>query len=366
MLRWLNILLLVLGLAGEVRAEDEIVDSPEPKTLNLYDASVPPVTNVQPPEDVLEPATNVLQLLKIGVRIDPGLSLGSPTQQGFALNSVRLSLSGDLNETFDYRLSFGQTREFSSALIPQITPVEAYLTAKSPRFGILPALKARVGLFTPSFHPLWSPDLSDLDIIDYSAAHRDLFIGRDLGLEAAFSSSSTGFTLGGGIFNGIGPTTINSNSTKAFLGFVRQQWGKESYFALGASGYWLGQSAIGSINYKANSMGLVYFDVNLARPGVRLVGEMLYGTFEDSTRTTRPSGGGVTAWAKIIEGIRLYLRYSEISSSPVGSGLGRQQWLGGPVFDLAPEIKLFAHYEVLRYSDRSIENQFLLRFRLNL
>lgn len=321
------------------------------------------------PVDLKSNEPDATELLNVGIRLDPGLTVGSPIQQGFLLNSARLTLFGT-SDRFDYRLSLGQTREFSGALIPQMTPVEAYIRAnawREPGEFDEYRLQATFGMFTPSFHPYWSPDLSDIDVNDYSVAHRAVFIGRDLGAELKYQNRAAGFSGGIGAFNGSGITTINSNNTKAFTAFARTEWGRPgSSIAFGLSGYWLGQSSRGGVNFKSNTLALGYTEINILDSRLKFVMEYFGGVFEDSTRRLNISGGAVWSWFELWEGTRLFARVESLSSSPIGNSLGFDHLVVGPIFDLSRTLKLYTHFDTLKYEDGTSQSQVLFRLRLNL
>lgn len=368
-------LIFILGtlLASSIHAEEidssDVVPAEVSGAIDDSTAGEPtPVTSRA--QDVLKTDDNAISdLINVGLRIDPGLIIGSPIQQGFVINSVRLTLFGT-SDRFDYRLSLGQTREFAAALIPQMTAVEAYVRGnafKEPGEFDEYRLQAKIGMFTPSFHPYWSPDLSDVDINDYSLAHRDVLIGRDLGAELKYQNKEVGFSGGFGAFNGSGITTINSNNTKAFTVFLRQQMGtSQSNVAIGLSGYWLGQSTRGGVNFKSNALGMGYTELSLFDSRLKVVIEYFGGTFEDSTRRMTVSGGALWGWFQLFEGARLFARIETLSGSPVGNSLGFDHLVMGPIFDLNRSLKLFTHFETVKYEDGNTENQMIFRLRLNL
>ena len=359
------IAMLLFCCSLPVRAEDTPLDGPDEVPSEAQATAA-----IEDEKKAIDPVL-LTEVLNIGLRMDPGFAVGSPVQQGFTLNSARVSLFGEMG-LFDYRFSLGQTREFSGALLPQMTPVEAYLQASllgASGPDRLPAVEGQIGMFTPTFHPLWSPDLSDVDVIDYSLVHREILLGRDLGAEVRFSAHAQSLVVGAGTFNGSGITAINSNNTKVFTGFVRKKWGEEGNAvqgALGFSGYLLLQSTPGSINHKSNSIQMLYGELALFHSQLKLMGEFYNGTFEDSTRLVDVFGGAVTAWIRFNDGIRLFTRFETLSAAPVGGGLGIRHLVMGPIFDLSEHIKLFAHFDYSSYSNQASETQLLVRFRLNL
>lgn len=146
------------------KAAEKTVPAPETKKETAKGAPA----EVRPDTELDELANSLLddverEQLAVSARFDLAFLTGNSVTQGFSLPSLRVSIYGDVTSILSYRVSVGQTREFTSALLPQLIPVEAYMDlgssdtrSKESRFSI------RVGMFTPSQNPFWTPDLSDL------------------------------------------------------------------------------------------------------------------------------------------------------------------------------------------------------------
>lgn len=312
----------------------------------------------------------VREVLTFGLRFDTSFSAGSPAQQGFFIPSSRLSAYGVLSDWVSYRFSVGQTREFSTVLLPQLLPVEAFLNLSdfSREQGEAdPMLSWKVGLFTPSFHPNWTKDLSDLDLPDYGESHKALFMARDIGTELSYEFSPRGMKLGIGAFNGNGIVSMNSNNSKAFTAFVQNSaMVGEFRLTLLASGYALFQSSRGSINYRSRMVGMVSLLTEWEPLNLSANLDFFGGTFEDSMRSLNPSGWAASVSVGIEPWMRVWGRVEILSNPPESATNPTQHFQIGPELLLGENFKLFAYYDYLNFELLGAENSFQVRLRLNL
>lgn len=302
------------------------------------------------------------QLLMVGLRLDAAYQGGGMVTQGFSLPSVRLTAWGDAGNSISYRFSAGQTREFSSALLPVLMPVEGYIdlhTESSLFSGRAAEFKLRLGLFTPSFVPWWTPDLSDVPLPDYHETHRRLFLSRDLGAELSVAWGKTVFYAGA--FNGSGIFSLNTNNSRAFTAGARTQFsmGKVDW-TWGVSFLFHEQADPASVNFKQDWMTDVYTSLEIPGTAWRLTAEAFGGQQNDSVQSTGPFGTAATLQAPLFRGVKLFTRAEFLNSQK--SLLHGQ---GGLIVDLHPALTAYAFYQYLERFD-GIENLGQLRLRLNL
>lgn len=306
--------------------------------------------DIVPTEMLSVPSSSVAEtsLLNVGVRFDSQFIGGDPTQQGFSIPSARLTASGDATSYLSYRFSVGQTREFTSLSLPQLMPVEAYVQASNLPTGVVDSgsrVSLTMGLFTPSFNPWWTPDLTYLYIPDYAASHRMLFITRDIGAEITFAPLSDRVEFAIGAFNGNGIQSPNTNNARAFTGMARAaiplgpvRW------MLGAGAYQYSQSSRGSVNFRTQWTADLYTAFDYAPAGISLCGEVFLGEYEDSTRMLSPRGAAGMVTVGIVSWLKLFARYETLKSAPV-TGLGVRHFQAGPLFEPTPYLKIWGLYE---------------------
>ncbi len=304
-------------------------------------------------------------LLQVGLRMDAAYSGGGVVTQGFSIPSIRLTTWGQAGDLISYRFSLGQTREFSSVLLPQVMPVEAFIdfnSATAMDWDPRSKLSLRVGLTTPTFNPWWSPDLADIALPDYHQTHRLLFLNRDIGAEAHFEPIANKLALTFGIFNGSGIFSLNTNNSKAFTASAK------ALFSLGSAKLTLGMSAMlheqadpTSVNYKSNLVGNFYTALELS-PDFRITAELFGGELNDSTRTATPLGGAGTLHLPLFSGVRLFARAEVLRNAGFGTGFVRNGEFG-PLLELHKAAHAYLFYQ---YLDRggSIENMGWVRVRL--
>jgi len=323
---------------------------------------------VTPPAIVEENRAENSERLGLGLRLDSAFSAGAPAQQGFAVPSVRVTLHGDISTNASYRLSLGQTREFSTVMLPQILPVEAYIdiaTGRNDGMSAESLLNWRIGMFTPTFNPWWTPDLTDVDLPDYHETHKQLFISRDLGTEISYEVRPGGLKFGAGAFNGNGIVALNSNSSKAFTGYLSQgiqfpglKW------TLGASGYTLVQSDPDSINYKSYLVGNVYSAFHFEKIALDLKVEFFAGSFRDSTQNFSSAGGAGTLYVGILPWLRLFTRGESVSNPVTTQFAQYRHFQIGPSFYLGEGLKAYTFYDYADSGTGHQENSFHIRLRL--
>lgn len=353
---------------SKVETAGEGKDSESPKNGEKSTAELPKVSGQSQP-DVKEqprpnPAAAYLNILTVGARLDTAASIASPTYQGFSIPSVRLTAFGHTIPQVGYRLSLGQTREYSSVLLPQILPVEAYIDLFPNRVAVEDeAVGFRIGMFTPLFNPWWTPDLSDIPFPDYQITHSALFISRDIGAEMTLPLLPEQLKLSLGIVNGNGIFGLNTNSSKAVTAQVVATFPIEnSKIKLGWGGYTLKQATSGSVNYKSNWVSNFFASFESAT--VLLSGEAFFGSFTDSTRAVAPSGTAGALRVILLESFFVFIRVESLVNPPSGaSPLNRIQ--AGPILTIGESLSVygfFNHWRVGSSNQRSGE----LRFRLTI
>ncbi|MCB0405485.1 MAG: hypothetical protein KDD51_11925 [Bdellovibrionales bacterium] len=305
--------------------------------------------------------------LAVSARFDLAFLTGNSVTQGFSLPSLRLSIYGDVTSILSYRVSMGQTREFTSALLPQLIPVEAYMDlgstdtrSKESRFSI------RVGMFTPSQNPFWTPDLSDLPVPSYGRTHRELYLFRDLGAELRYESGSRNFEASVAAVNGIGIFSQNTNNSKAGAVYLkgRVPFGEWGFYA-GVGGMGLLQSVSGNVNYKRNWAITGFVGVR-SRFGI-VQGEYSVGEFETSSTYRNPAGGALIALARLSEQVKFFLRYEQLVNPPTGGSGTLKAFQIGPVLELHETLTLFGTYTQTQEADGSaLTHSGEVRFRLNI
>ncbi len=345
------------------------VDSEPPKTENpvtpIPIQPDPTPQQAKPVDTEIEdeaPTASELNLISVAARMDLTAVIGNPTYQGFSLPSVRFSAYGGASPAVGYRLSVGQTREFSSALINQLIPVEAYVDLY-PVMGEVFQRKIRIrtGLFTPQYNPWWSADLSDLVFPDYLSTHTLLFVSRDLGVEVRFALGEDTLLLSVGYVNGNGILSLNTNSTKTLIGSAKLSLPVgASRMGIGWGGYSLRQAALGSINFKSNSIHDIFAFAE-GDWGV-LVGEFFFGKFSDSTRGVFPSGGAGSLMVRPFENLWFFVRGEGLANPPTGNG-PLSQWQVGPILHLNSATTLFSYF---KYNRVGVANQYSGEVRLRL
>lgn len=307
-------------------------------------------------------------LLVVSARIDAAFSGGDPAVQGFSIPSVRLSASGNAAPNVGYRLSLGQTREYSSQLVPQVIPTEAFIRLDSvPRAEAAsrPHASFSLGMFTPSLNPWWTPDLGDLNVPDYQGTHRALLLSRDVGAELSLVPVPDRLEIAIGAFNGNGIVGLNTNNAKAFTAFLRagQPIGPWKIIA-GAGGYVSSQSNVGSVNYRSEAIADVFLSVELSVIGLELNIEGFGGKYEDSRGKLSPMGGAGTITLGT-DWLKAFGRYQSLTSAPTATGV-LKQFEFGPMYQPFPSLRIFGLYQSVDTGTGSLESSGTLRMRLTI
>jgi hypothetical protein len=320
------------------------------------ESATPTTTDIKESE-----AAAVPPLITLGARIDALFSEGLPTQQGFSIPSVRLSADGEVSKTIDYHLWFGETREFSTALLPQIMPVEAAIEwLPFARFTW------RVGMFTPFFDPWWTPDLSDLEIPDYSLVQSAVLLSRDIGTEMVYEIIPRYLTASIGAFNGNGILSLNTNSSRAFTASLRSSFNivPEFIVSVGASAYTLSQSTLGAVNYRSTSIADCFMTLEFPALGFEVTGEVLGGAYQDSMNSTSPFGGVVLAFLDLTPSIKMFARGEVLNGNPNGDAYPLRQLQVGPIIKLDKALSAYIFYDYLEPGDGSSVSSGEIRLRL--
>lgn len=360
-----------------ISAEPELTELPElPTSSKKEELSAPKMENEtsgangvesipfpKAKEEELSPSNS----LGFNIRIDTAYSGGGAVYQGFSIPSIRLSGFGEVDKYLNYRLSFGQTREFSTASLAQILPVEAFvvLSLNPNSTETYSNLKLKVGLFSPSFNPVWTPDLSYLNIPDFNETHRALFLSREVGAELMFEPFNKVLEMGVGAFNGTGVFAQNTNNAKAFTAYLKlniqmQKWN----FSLGTGNYFLNQASLGSINYKSTRVSDVFLNIEIPHWNTQFVIDGFTAQFDDSVSGIAPLGGAAVLSLGITSWLGLFGRYEYATKSPVLSGCIRQFQIGPEIY-FNPSVKSFITFTELE-AGGSKEKTLMVRLRLSI
>jgi hypothetical protein len=334
---------------------------PSPEPPLSVDASAPlpvPPTNSQAPLSVPEAGAlsepgatreaviysteepTETKAINTHVRFDGNFFTGSGGVEGFSLPSYRLSLFGVVSPHIRYRMSLGQAREFSSVLLPQVVPVEAFAVfAAGNRKKNHATITA--GLFAPSLVPWWTPDLSDLPIPEYASVHRAMLLGRELGTELTVAvvpgsvEASVAFVNGTGIFGS------QSGATRAVTGMVRAAFGTPAIrVMLGAGGYYLTVGTLGTSQFRQQTVVDAFLQLRVPRLGVMLGADAIFGQYVDAFRKLAPSGGNVFLLANVASWADGFGRY-EFLDRWWGDRPSFRRVEVGPVFRLDAGVRLF-------------------------
>ena len=303
-------------------------------------------------------------LMAFSARVDAGYIQGNTVTQGFTIPSLRLSAHGDVTDVISYRLSFGETREFSTALLPQILPMEAYVA-----FGHEPdkdsssaRLTWRVGMFTPTLNPWWSPDLAYLNIPSYQQTQYALLLGPDIGTEVSFYPFGQSLQLTMGYFNGNGNYGLNVNDAKALTFFLKETIpAGRGRFVTGAGIYYQGQSLLGDDNYKSNWVGDAYAGWEVGPLTLSL--DLLGGTLTDSMGNSYPLGGAALTSIDFTHWLGLFARAEYLVHSPNDNGTLEHGQIG-PEIRLSDAVKAFVTYDYQQSDVAGVENSLQILLRL--
>ena len=302
---------------------------------------------------------------RIGARVDASFSAGGPVEQGFQVPSLRLWTSGMLSQLIGYKIALGPTREFSSVMLPQIIPVEAYTLVGGDLQGIS-GTYLRVGMFRPITNPWWSADLGSSPIPDYFLTHRAIFFSNDVGVEAAFEAIPGFAQVVLGAMNGNGIFSLNTNSTKAmtfqFKGTL--PIGSAKLIFGGGAGRLL-QSSEGSISFKNNWYANLFasFDSEAVKLGI----DTTKAEYRDSFVSLQPTGSAAWLSVRLIEDCRAFLMIENMGPMPTqGNILFHVQ--AGPSFAYKKGLQVFVYYDgrVTTSTSSEREDTAQIRFRVSL
>lgn len=314
--------------AASVPAPETAAPAAAPSdTAVVADASVP---SGVPEED----------LLNVSLRFDGLLNVGESGFEGFALPSFRVSMFGQVAPRIRYRMSMGQAREFSSALVPELVPVEAFavFAAGNPK---KPTATFTAGLFSPSIVPWWTPDLSDLPLPDYASVHRAMLISRETGAEVSFSAIP-GYLEGAvGFVNGTGIFGSQSGATRAVTAMVRTAFGAPGWrVMLGVGGYHKSLGSPSTPQYRRQMVLDAFFQLRMPRAGLTLGADYLFGKYDDAFRSLSPTGGDVFLLVDVTERVQGFARY-EFMDQWWGDTPTMHRLEAGPTLRFAKGTKLF-------------------------
>lgn len=330
------ILALWLGSVGAFATEEDQSIPAEPAPATLPEA-VPATSDLHATTD------NKAPLLAVNGRLDLAFSGGAPVAQGFYIPSMRLGARGTLSPRLEYGLSLGQTREFATAQLPQMLPVEAFMAVKVVAAAEEFPLVLKLGMFNPTLNPWWSPDLAELTLPDYQTIHRILLLDNDVGVELQFQPGTERLKVRLGLFNGNGIYSLNTNNARAFNASIEMNFRLDvGKLLVGLSAYTQTQSAVGSVNYKSNWLFDHYALLENERWTVGA--DILSGGFEDSTRIAYPLGLGLFGLYRVTEDLHAYGRYEFLQASPTFSG-DLTTWQLGPMITIDHNFKAFFYYE---------------------
>jgi hypothetical protein len=311
---------------------------------------------------------NDQQLLLVGVRIDAAYTGGGAVVQGFTIPSVRLTAWGRAGDLIAYRFSMGQAKEFSSVLLPTLMPTQAYVDFNSSSamdWDPHSRLTMRFGLFTPTFNPWWSPDLSDVPLPDFNESHKALFLGRDVGAELLLEPIVGRLQFHVGMFNGSGIFATNTNNARAFTA------GVQGSIFMGGTKWTMGLSALlrdqadpTNVNFRSDAIGNLFSSLEFAGSNFKLTGELFGGALNDTTRSAQPFGGAGALYVPLIPGVRLFARAEVLRGTGVGTGFLRNGQFG-PILDLHKSTQTYVFYQYLD-TGGSIEHMGWVRVRLNI
>ena len=302
-------------------------------------------------------------VLTVGARIDVGFSAGTEVYQGFTIPAIRLNALGAYGKYVEYGLSLGQTREFSTALLPQLLPVDAYVTLKAPAndYG---TIRCTVGMFNPMENPWWTPDLAVVPLPDYHATHRMVLLDNDVGMELSYQPMDGMVKITVGYFNGNGIFNLNTNNAKAFTGslVIRGDWGN-SKVQLGFGTHRMEQAVLGNVNFKSSWAFDAFASIE---SGPLLLGvDSFVAGIQDSFRSLSPRGSAGFLHFAFFHGLGLFGRVEAMIQSPVNGG-SLTTWQVGPKWQLGSLFQGYFLYEYYRLMGAEPISSGQVRLRVSL
>ncbi|MBM4303340.1 MAG: hypothetical protein FJ112_03315 [Deltaproteobacteria bacterium] len=323
-----------------------------------------PIPETDKSKEVLSAPTNTIGF---NLRIDGSYSGGGAVSQGFSIPSIRLSGFGTVGKYLDYRLSLGQTKEFSTAGLAQVLPVEAYVVFNVNSMGERESsnLKFKAGLFSPAFNPIWTPDLSYLNLPDFNATHRTLFLSREAGGELTLEAFHRWLEISVGAFNGTGVFAENTNNAKAFTAYARLNIPFQSWnLSLGTGNSIVRQSTEGSVNYKSSWVTDVFFTLDIPNWRTQFAIDGFSSQFDDSVRGLSPKGGSAVINLGFGSWFGVFARYEYSTKAPLLLREIRQLQIGPEIY-FDENVKAFVTYTEVKTSGDD-DKMITARFRLSL
>lgn len=337
------ILLFVWGLGSVFAAEFEIPSevSSEAPPIEKDDPAIESLIEDAKPDPAPLPVERAP--VQVGGRCDLAFTGGESVYRGFYLPSYRLSAYGNPESWMRYRLSMGQTREYSTILLPQLVPSEAW--SELSRDFDSSSVRTKFGMFRPHIIPVWTNDLSDLPLSSYFESDRRVLLDKDIGVEFGVGLSDH-FKTSFGVFNGNGIIGYNSNSAYAFTanisilpstGTIRS--------AVGVGGYLLRQSVRGNVNFKDSWAISPFAELTSHSFSISIHG--LLGGFEESTLAFWPLGGAAFLQSLFSEVLGAFVKFETLRQVPITGGFVDTLEVGGVV---TPSLywKAFLYYTSLR------------------
>ena len=299
--------------------------------------------------------------VELSARVDSLYSSNNVLAQGFSIPSLRLTAGGELFENLDFQLSAGQSREYTSLLLPQLIPSEAFIRWGEGEDSLV---RFRAGMFNPIFSPSWTPDLSYLSLPDYHETHKRILLNRDIGAEITLRPFEETFELTLGFFNGNGILAMNTNDSKAVTvsGNLNLPIGSAK-LSLGGSGYLLNQSSQGRGNFKANWVTDAF--VALESESFALTLDGFTGRFEDNSRIVFVNGGAGFLKIHFMGCLFLFARLESLDQDPIDfSPITHYDF--GPILQWHERFTAFFLYDTLLLGNQSRANGVTIRFRASL
>ncbi len=311
----------------------------------------------------------IIPTLNLKARFDAAFSGGEPTQQGFSLPHFFLGVDGTANPYMTYRLTVSPSREYSTGLVPNIVPTEAFVrlsnvTEKELNDG--PSFTASLGLMAPMINPWWSPDIGELWVPDFFYGQRLLLLGRDMGVEFGATLIPKRLELRAGYFNGNGIFGFNTNNSRAITGFGRLHLipPGEWRIYVGGGGFHFGQGSTGSSNFRSQWVANPFLGIESDLLKFLFTLEGWFGGYQDVSRSCSPKGVVLSLRAGH-ERMQGFVRYLNLSSVPNVRGYLEELQLGITT-DPFPNLKMFLFYQQVKGRSNGPENSVNLRARFSL
>ncbi len=312
---------------------------------------------------------DVVPTLNVKARFDAAFSGGEPTQQGFTLPHFFLGVDGTANPWMTYRLTVSPSREYSTGLVPNVVPTEAFIrmgSVSQKEMADTANITATLGLMAPTINPWWSPDIGDLWVPDFFYGQRLLLLSRDMGLELAGHLIPKRLEVAVGYFNGNGIFGFNTNNSRALTAFGRLHLIPPGTWQMYVGGgfFHFAQGVSGATNYRQNWVANPFLAIEGEPLQLHFSLEGWWGGFQDSARRYSPKG--------VVASLRLghprlqgFVRYLNLSSVPTSMGRLSELHLGA-TSDPFPHLKIFFYFQQVAGRSTGTENSVNLRARFAL